>query len=380
MANITPRSRSGYLPSLDGWRAIAILAVVAVHDHTYLLFGYSLRSLQNYGSLGVVLFFAISGVLIPWRILEEEALTGRFHLKLFYVRRLFRIQPAALVYLGVIAALAVAGLVEISWRHWSGALLMYENFLYRDDVANWTYGYFIGHFWTLAVEEHFYLLISLALFFIRGRRLRTFLLALALVKAAQFVLQHRVPAPLLRRTYWQVQVLLWPTTAVIALRRPAVRAWAERWMQPVSIFGLTAILGAMAYRRSPNFLLNVLEYSFTLWVIATMVHPASWSTRLLEWRPLRFLGRISYSLYLWHVLFFSADSLAPVHSHVLAVLSGPRLKYVSALCAALVSYYLIEKPFIRLGHRLAPPATAGHPDLRDEPTLAGDPARALPSI
>ncbi len=368
-----PRSRTGYLPSLDGWRAVAILSVIAVHDHAYVVFGQSLRLLQNYGSLGVVLFFAISGVLIPWRILEEETLTGSFHLKFFYIRRLLRIQPAALAYLALLAALTLAGLMEISWHHWAGALLMYENFLYRDDLANWTYGFFTGHFWTLAVEEHFYLLVSLALFFVRRHRLRTFLIALIALKAVQFVLQHHTPEPLLRRTYWQAQVLLWPTTAAIALRRADIRAWAERWLTPAAAFSVTAALGFLAYRRSANFLLNVLEYAFTIWVVSTMLHPASWTTRLLEWQPLRFLGRISYSLYLWHVLFFSADSLAPVHSSLLLWLSGPHIKYVSALLAAIASYYLLEKPFIRLGHRLAPPATAGHPSLLDEPTLTPQP-------
>ncbi len=373
----TPRSRTGYLPSLDGWRAVAILSVIAVHDHPYVVHGHSLRLLQNYGSLGVVLFFAISGILIPWRILEEEALTGRFHLKLFYIRRLFRIQPAAIAYLALIAALALVGVFQISWKHWTGALLMYENFLYRDDLNNWTYGYFTGHFWTLAVEEHFYLLISLALFFFRRHRLRNFAIALVVLKCVQFVLQHHTPDPLLRRTYWQAQVLLWPTTVAIALRHPAIRAWAGRWLTPATIFAITAALGAVAYHRSPNWLLNVLEYAFTLWIAATMLHPHSLSTRVLEWPPLRFIGRISYSLYLWHVLFFNADSLVHVHSHVLAVLSGPHLKYLSAVTAALTSYFLLEKPFIRLGHRLAPPATAGHPDLRNEPTLTPGPQASL---
>lgn len=373
----TPRNRTGYLPSLDGWRAVAILSVIAVHDRPYIVFGHSLRLLQNYGSLGVVLFFAISGILIPWRILEEETLTGRFHLKLFYIRRLFRIQPAAIAYLVLIAALALVGILRISWLHWTGALLMFENFLYRDNLANWTYGYFTGHFWTLAVEEHFYLLISLAMFFFRRHRLRNFAIALVVLKFVQFLLQHHTPDPLLRRTYWQAQVLLWPTTVAIGLRTPAIRAWAQRWLTPVAIFAVTAALGAVAYHRSPNWLLNVLEYAFTLWIAATMLHPHSLSTRLLEWRPLRFVGRISYSLYLWHVLFFNADSLAPVHSQALAFLSGPHLKYISALAAALGSYYLLEKPYIRLGHRLAPPATAGHPDLRDEPTLPPEPPPSL---
>ncbi len=372
-----PRSRSGYLPSLDGWRAVAILAVIAVHDAPIVVAGHSLRLLQNYGSLGVVLFFAISGILIPWRILEEEWLTGRFHLQLFYVRRLFRIQPAALVYLATVALLAFLGVISVGWNHWCGALFMYENFLFHNAPEDWTRGNFTGHFWTLAVEEHFYLLVSLAFFFIRRHRLRIFVVALVVIKLTQFFVQHATPDPLLRRTYWQIHVLLWPTTA--ALRCPAIRPWAERWLQAGPVLALTAALGAVLYVRSRGTLLNLLEYAFTPWVVATMLHPTSWPTRILEWRPLRFLGRISYSFYLWHVLFFTEGPSASVHSRLLLLLSQRPCKYICSLVAAVASYYLIEKPMIRLGHRLAPPATAGHKDLLNEPTLPPDSQPAMVS-
>ena len=364
-----PRHRSGYLPSLDGWRSVAILAVLAVHDGPIVVAGHSLRLLQNYGSLGVVLFFAISGILIPWRILEEVSLTGRFHLGPFYIRRLFRIQPAALVYLAALALLSFFGAITVGWRHWCGALFMYENFLFHGSLDDWTRGTFTGHFWTLAIEEHFYLIISLAFFFIRRHRLRLFLIALVAVKLTQFYLQHATPDPLLRRTYWQIHILLWPTVAAIALRRPGLRALAERWLPAGPVLLLTSAVAVVLFFRRPGSELNLLEYAFTLWVVATMLHPGSWPTRLLEWRPLRLLGRLSYSLYLWHVVFFTEGPLAPVHSRLLLALSQRPWKYGCALAAALLSYYLIEKPLIRLGHRLAPPATAGHKDLLNEPTL-----------
>ena len=370
MTAFQPRRRSGYLPSLDGWRAVAIVSVIVVHDAPYVIHGFSFRQLQNYGSLGVVLFFAISGILIPWRILEEEQLTGRFHLKLFYVRRLFRIQPAALAYLAILALLAGFSILKISWLHWFGALFMYENFLYHDTISNWTYGYFTGHFWTLAVEEHFYLLVSLALFFLRRNRLRVFAVSLVAIKAAQYLLQHHTPDPLLRRTYWQIQILLWPTTAAIALRVPGVRRWADHWLQPAWVLICTAILGAFAYHRDANLLLNVLAYAFTIWVASTMLHPHSWPTRILELRPLRFLGRISYSLYLWHVLFFCELPAPFVNSYLLHVLSERPYRYLCSFGMAVMSYYLLEKPFIRWGRHLAPPATAGRTDLLGEPTLA----------
>jgi peptidoglycan/LPS O-acetylase OafA/YrhL len=230
-------------------------------------------------------------------------------------------------------------------------------------------GFFTGHFWTLAVEEHFYLLISLALFFVKRRRIAIFGLTLVFVKIAQRIGMHYTDDPLLRRTYWQIQMLLWPSLAAMLLREPRIRAAVVRWMQPGWIFLFTASVGALAWYHSHELLLNVLGYAFTLWVVATMLHPKSWSTRALEWTPLRFIGRISYSVYLWHVLFYSAIARPPVSSHLLLVLSEPPWKYVCTLLVAVASYYLIEKPFVRMGHRLAPPATAGHKDLTDLPTL-----------
>ena len=73
---------------------------------------------RGWGGDGVYLFFAISGLLICWRILEEESLVGVFHLKSFYVRRLLRIQPAAIAYLLVVAGLRLAGWLHEYWRFW----------------------------------------------------------------------------------------------------------------------------------------------------------------------------------------------------------------------------------------------------------------------
>jgi len=126
----------------------------------------------------------------------------------------------------------------------------------------------------------------------------------------------------------------------------------------------------------PRIALQLLGYSFTLWVISTMLHPESLTTRVLEWHPLRFLGRLSYSLYVWQVLFYSKNSPAQVDSHLLLTLSERPWKYVATACAALLSYYLIEKPMIRLGNRLAPPATEGRGDLQVSAMPAGEAAVA----
>ena len=123
-----------------------------------------------------------------------------------------------------------------------------------------------------------------------------------------------------------------------------------------------------------------INYGFLLWILATVFHPRSWTTRLLEMRVFRFVGRISYSLYLWHVLFFfRSHPQSAITNPVLLFLSQPGLRWMMAFSVATLSYYFIEKPLIRLGHRLAPPATPGRLELADLPVEAPAPGWELPA-
>lgn len=392
----TPPSKraTGYLPSLDGWRAVAILGVLVSHDLPWSIAGHSNAGLKGFGGTGVQLFFAISGVLITTRILEEESLAGSFNIKSFYIRRLFRIQPAALGYLTVTGLLIAAGVIHDYWTFWLAALFLYENYAYRGLTVD-PRSYFSGHFWTLAVEEHFYLLLSLFLYCIKRYRLAILVaLYIVLVAAEQYAESHGLVPPIVqRRTQWQLHSLVFPAAFAVALRRPAVLDWTKRLLTPWRAFAfwfaVVVVHRIVVHRLRPGvsafggpWLLNELyffgEIFFTLMVVATMLHAHSWSTRVLESAPLRFIGKISYSLYLWHVLFFSR--IAPeahVTNRVLVALSGRPAKYFAALCAALLSYYLLEKPMMRLGHRLAPPMLPGRPELLESGAGNGEPGAGM---
>lgn len=385
------RPRSGYLPGLDGWRALAILGVILAHDHGIKLGRFGDADFNKYGSYGVLLFFAISGILICTRILEEEKLVGRFHLKSFYIRRVLRIQPASSVYLAAIAVLMVAGVVHESWQYWRGALLFYANFLAhageRRDAAA-----FAGHFWTLSIEEHFYILLSLLLFFFRRHRIKIFALLILSIRLWQYM-AHKLGYYSAdysgRRTYWVILYLLTPAFLALLLNRRQVREIALKYLQPWVAYLVTLLL--MLMDRIPQKLHDgrtlwslkmfsdqqtYLFFGFSLWVIASMLHPKSWTTQFLEFPPLRYVGRLSYSLYLWHVLFFvPAIPEVGITTPWLLFLSGRPWKYIAAFGMAMFSYYLIEKPFVRLGHRLAPPATPGHKDL-DTGRMAAEPVEA----
>jgi peptidoglycan/LPS O-acetylase OafA/YrhL len=368
--------KSGYLPSLDGWRAIAVLGVLAVHDASFGSVIHKNVGFAGLGGYGVNLFFAISGVLVSTRILQDEQAWGVFRVKDFYLRRLFRIQPAAIFYLAFIAFLNLAHLTHERWSALSGGLFMYQNYLYNANDAS-TSWLLTGHFWTLAVEEHFYLLLSL--FFLLFRKNRAFWMAaiLLLLKIAQhWVRAHHMfnEATSLRRTFWQIHFLIFPALLAILLRNQSVRQAALKFLQPWAAFTATlAVYVGLALRHHVHneagiwFLLNndlsPLLYAFGVWVIATMLHPQSFTTRFLELLPLRFLGRLSYSLYLWHVAFFLADVPGITGSGALHFLGSRPMRYVAAFGAALLSYYWVEKPLIRLGHKIAPAATPGHRDL-----------------
>ncbi len=150
-----------YLPTLDGWRAIAIALVLFTHVR---LPGGALQQISPYGAMGVHLFFAISGFLITNRLLED-----RSGLRAFYVRRAFRILPAAFLYLAVLFALGFVG----GWIPLNAGQLWASAFFYRNYyVLPADQGWYTGHYWSLSVEEHFYLLWPALLLWLGTRRAR----------------------------------------------------------------------------------------------------------------------------------------------------------------------------------------------------------------
>ena len=358
------------------------------HDLPWSFHGHSNAVWKGFGGFGVDLFFAISGVLICWRLLEDESKLGSIRLKSFYIRRIFRIQPAALAYLAVVALLFLFGVVRPNWWFLFSAAFSFVNFVITGATPPGAAA-FLGHFWTLAVEEQFYVLLSLYLYFFRERRILLLTIFLAILLGIQtHGLEHgefsEIVSP--RRTYWVLQYLLLPSLMILCLRQLRLRPMVSRYLKPWVAVVMTAImLVGYQWSNTPRVFFggwsqfpvmdfiyagrDYLFYGFGLLVVAVMLNPRSLTTRLLETAPLRLFGRLSYSIYLWHILFFIPIYLGAL-GHVpplLMFLSGRPWKYFATGVVATLSYYLLEKPFIRLGHRLAPPATAGHTDLPTSP-------------
>lgn len=369
-------SQSGYIPSLDGWRAIAILAVIMDHDGPWSFMGHSNVAFYVYGGWGVFLFFAISGFLVCTRILEDEAVAGSFDVRAYYIRRFLRIQPAAFCYLGVIALLTACGVLHQTTRSILGALFLYQNYLF--DVRDVSGGWFMtGHFWTLALEEHFYLILSLLLVCFKQSRIRVFAGLLILLFAYQQIAGHLSfysPYTSARRTELNIQYLLTPALLALLLQQRRFKEMAVRYLHPWVVFAVIFAAKIIVFVVHPElfprrtFLVlypaDIWFYGFSFLVIATVFHRRSWTTRFLELKPLRYIGRWSYSIYLWHALFIAGRvPQVGIHAPWLLVLTTRPWRYVATAVMSLASYYFVEKPFVRLGHRLAPPATPGHADL-----------------
>lgn len=370
------RQRSGYLPTLDGWRAVAIAGVLLDHGTGMFFRRTAWYSFLRTGPNGVSLFFAISGFLICSRLLEEEQLCGRISLKEFYIRRACRILPAAFTYLGVLAGLAFLGLVIVTPLEWWSCVLFLRNYLPPDWIhAGWG-GYTI-HYWSLAVEESFYLLWP-ALLALSGR-VRAIYVACGLSASVAIwrswdfhhqLVNRYLPGLLFpSRTDVRLDSLLLGCLAALVMAEPRWRGWLRRYFTASLwwVFFLAYVISQISMRRHDYGLQESALLSAL--VAGTVLHPTNLVGRVLEKSALKSVGRLSYSLYLWQQLF-----LIPGGRWPLSMLQKFPWNFIPLFGIAVLSYELVERPMIRLGHRLAPPPTPGRTDLREEVTA---PAEAL---
>jgi peptidoglycan/LPS O-acetylase OafA/YrhL len=349
---------SAYLLTLDGWRALSIGLVILHHSQIQLnvpVIGPLLQSLAHVGEVGVELFFAISGLLICSRLLEEESRAGQISVKSFYIRRFFRILPAAVFYLLVLVILVALRVIQVLPMDWFSALFFFRNYAMLLEYLNRSplpLHWYTGHFWSLSMEEHFYLVLPAVL--VAFKRTRRWVLAGMAVSVAlwRMVLTH-----VLHRDYQfnfrtdtHVDALLIPALIALALypltRNQLARRYIPAWSFPVFLAMELLLLST----RVPCFF-TLQAIVLPLLILSTVLHPKTLQGRILESKPLRWIGWISYSLYLWQQLFFGVNFVGSPPG--LAPLRKPPINLIALLVCATFSYYVIEKPFIRLGHKLA---------------------------
>jgi peptidoglycan/LPS O-acetylase OafA/YrhL len=344
---------------LDGWRAIAILAVMIGHA-TALIFSPNgaLPNARWYertriGGLGVDVFFGISGFLICSRLLEERRRSGRINLGKFYVRRSFRILPASFTYLTVVGLLSLAGYSLVSPPMWVGCVLFFRNYLPLSGPG----GHYTAHFWSLAIEEHFYFLWPSLLFLCGARRARPLAVVLAFAVATWRVwefrhewLAHRMPdVGFFTRTDIRLDGLLWGCFTALVFDTARGRKWLAQWLSPcVWIISVVAFIGCVMFQPPMAMMWQAMLIPLVL--VGTVLHPNYLIGKLLETKPMRWIGRLSYSFYLWNSLFFPrSDQSEPLP---LGWMQQFPLSIIPVIGCAVLSYYFVERPMIRLGHYL----------------------------
>ena len=335
------------IPTLDGWRGVAILLVLIDHA-SELTHSALLHKVTRVGATGVGLFFALSGFLITSRLLEEQRCTGAIRLSKFYVRRIFRLLPPTLVYLTVLSILTALGIIAATREQLYSSLFFYRNYIPAGIESS---GWFTAHFWSLNVEEHFYLIWPALLLLTRRRIFVPVALAVSVATWRYFAWHYQIFHTDLwfpGRTDVRLDSLLWGCILALVICDTEARAWLARHYT-AAVFFLFAAIDAVS-----NLIHGKHDYSpyepmiLALIVLWPILRPTSALSILLEWEPLKWVGRLSYSLYIWQQLWL----LYPGVPAPFGRWQHAPLNLISVLITAALSYFCIEKPMIHLGHRL----------------------------
>lgn len=301
------------IPALDGLRALAIVMVMGYHAS---------REAVPAGFWGVTLFFVLSGYLITRLLCVERDRKGRISIASFYWKRGLRLFPALVV---------VCVVVLLMGAHWSGVIPTLAYYANYARIGGVDLG-LLTHTWSLAVEEHFYLLWPLAIAAIPDRsRLRAIgvLLGTAIVwRAIAIVVMS--PGWVYNATDTNAAALL--AGCFLAVARPPKWRFTGWAVPAMAVLIFLPVFGQDGF----IFLWGVF-LAIALAVVA--VQHATSSPAWLEVRVVVWLGKISYGLYLWHYVFFRSD----IHLALAVVLT---------VAAAAASWYLVEEPVRRWRGRL----------------------------
>lgn len=353
------------LPGLDGLRGLAAVSIMLLHatgSVGWPAWGPLTVFVTGCGHVAVPLFFVLSGFLITHLLLDEEERHGRVSLKNFYARRALRILPASLFYLAVLAVLTPLLKLSIEWIEIIAAATWWRNFLYHGWAA-WSVHdvpgiHYTAHYWSLSVEEHFYFIWPLVVVLLPRRwrlpLLGSLLFVIPLWRAwgmkvygigglnywrTDYMLDHLLGGALLA-------VLFHRTQAQNQLSRLALKPLAGLIIA-VAVITFTQAFDVFVRHHVTNKILmmqaSMLMLGLVLLVATAVQIKDGWLHTVLNNPVMLWLGKISFSLYLWQELFSGAEFRAwPEHVPWNLLLS---------LLSATASCYLIERPFLNLRGR-----------------------------
>jgi peptidoglycan/LPS O-acetylase OafA/YrhL len=359
-----PRAGGKHIPVLDGIRGVAILMVMVFHlmpgiDHpgrAWTAVGHAV----GFGQTGVDLFFVLSGFLITGILLDAKN-EPRFF-RNFYARRILRIFP---LYYGVLIVLFLVG-AHLSGEQprlpaGSGQLWFWfyaSNFHYPAGAVA------IGHFWSLAIEEQFYLVWPTVVWLCTPRQLRWVCVA-AMAEAfisRWYMARYVNPEHAFYFTFCRIDSLAAGALLANLIREPWGMSLLRRWSLP-TMLAAAAVTGAswLAISKGEHGWGLIVKHTllsvfFGSVIAASVVESSGLLTGCLSARWLRLLGKYSYGLYVYHGIFAASfDRLYPtetliagLHSPQLGATAHMVLGMATTLGIAMLSWHLYEKQFLKL--------------------------------
>ncbi len=305
----------------DGWRGIAIFFVLCGHF-------YDIEWLWE-DRLGVDVFFVLSGMLMSQILFEK-----RLSLKDFYIRRLSRIYPVLFVYVVSIYLFSWTQNISFNVSEIFSSLAFLRTY-YPTDPNIWSSGVSIGHLWSLNVEEHAYVILSLlSVLLVTRKNIAALLLSLALCSMLlSFYNYSRLPAEdfklYLIRTECAV-VFIFFSAGYSLLKRQ------KHWTGSTILAPLCVSVSLLCYSES---LPIWLTFSVSPILLAIAVNHLDNIPHALKYvlslTPLRYLGLFSYSIYIWQQFFFEYHWIFPLPKTIVALF---------AITVGILSYYFLENP------------------------------------
>jgi peptidoglycan/LPS O-acetylase OafA/YrhL len=316
----------------------------------------------------VTVFFFISGFLITRLLFAETGKYGKVSLGQFYIRRFLRLMPALFVMLFVTAGIARAMGMRVSGTEFAAGAFYFMNyynyFLYAAGLERTVTGW--GPLWSLAVEEHFYLVFPWLIFLLPRQPRRAasvvaaVLLTCLLLRTAYLPVMADGALYNYYATETRIDSILWGALLTCALQDPSLRrrlaCLDHRSALPLAVAGLL-----LSFLIRPSWFQDTIKYSvqgaclFVLVYRLVMCEDYRILRGSLELPPIRYLGRLSYSLYLWHWHCYAAVvAITGLSGHAAAALA-----LAAAFTVSAASYHFVELQFTRLRKRFR-----GHPVAR----------------
>jgi peptidoglycan/LPS O-acetylase OafA/YrhL len=345
------------IPSLDGFRAFSIVLVVGSHlsaSHTVPADWQSLIEIFDgkfsNGSLGVRIFFCISGFLITTLLLKEKAKHARIDLRNFYARRFLKIVPVSYAYIFFLYMLTRVYGLRISDCEFLTALTYTKNY----GCA----GYMEGHLWSLSVEEQFYLIWPAIVYLLPNKKAMSVCLFFILISPVSRVIEFYIEAPIWWMTSHTDALMLGGLAALSLNEYPELKSIFFKHAligRAIAVFSLFAPIVFFAYLPlvPVSVILSPLIQAIaaTYLICSYIYNQTGIFYSVLNARMVTLLGVCSYSIYVWQEIFFLSphDEGSPGWF----VFYWP-YNIVGILVAGILSYLCIEKPLLGLRGRLRP--------------------------